>query len=337
MLKMDQATNAAQVKSEKKDNASFTAWGQLSGVPPPMCKDADDAEEFLKKFRRAATANGWDEERQLALLPALFQGGTSWVADELEGKPPQTMKEAGETVMQLLCPKEKRKVLLHRLYEERLKPGDDPRRFVLHMQQLLRGGMPNLSKEAQDNLLLEQIPRVVPSKWTMKILDTDATSVEAVIRKLERLVTLEQLKKELDASAPEVVRCTRVCYRCGQTGHIQRFCTLSQPRSTGQAREQPGESSRRAPVRKEVQQPSQVRQGPLQSQVQQSGKPRVRCFQCGGVRHYKSVCPSMPEREVRRVGTGPPVEMKVVVRLGGHGGGEMTGMEGVMDTAVQSV
>ena len=37
---------------------------------------------------------------------------------------------------------------------------------------------------------MEQLPRAVPSKWQVKLLDTDATTVEALVRRLERLKTV---------------------------------------------------------------------------------------------------------------------------------------------------
>ena len=141
----------------------------------------------MRRFRRAAKANGWTEEKQLAILPALFQGGTSWVADELEENPPESVTVAATRIGTLLRPKEQRRVLLHRFHEARLKEGEDPREFVMHIRSLLKGGMPELSKEAQDTLILEQIPRVVPAHWTMKLLEADNETVEGIIRKMERL------------------------------------------------------------------------------------------------------------------------------------------------------
>ena len=44
----------------------------------------EDPDTFLRGFARIAKANKWDEERQLAILPALFSETHEWLARELE-------------------------------------------------------------------------------------------------------------------------------------------------------------------------------------------------------------------------------------------------------------
>ena len=133
------------------------------------------------------------------------------MAEAVEDSSLTTFKAAEELITKLLCPKEKRKVRLHQFYEARLTDKEKPRQFVQRLRELLKAGMPYLNSEGQEELLMEHLPRVVPSRWQVKLLDSDATNVEGLVRRLERLKTVEQLHHDMSKKATRGDKPGEVC------------------------------------------------------------------------------------------------------------------------------
>ena len=254
------------------------------------------------------------EERQLSVLPALFVEEAEWVADELEKAIPATVQQAEELAVRLLCPKEKRKVKLHLFYEARLVEHDEPRKFVQDLRQLLKAGMPDLNAEAQEEMIMEQLPRAVPSKWQVKLLDSDATTVEALVRRLERLKTVEHLHQEMSkakkssdhyAEVRHVTRFPRLCFQCGQPGHLQAQCSKQTPKL--KTRAPPEAAGARGPV------PVPAPATPAPVPAHAGPATPLRCYNCGEG-HISRSCPSPRRRDVRRLETSKP-ELKVSVKI----------------------
>ena len=79
----------------------------------------------------------------------------------------------------------------------RMKESDEPRAFVNKLEEMLHSALPDVEKETRDNLVIEQVPKAVPEKWQLRLLDLDTYSIEVYIRKLERMQSAEKLQKEL--------------------------------------------------------------------------------------------------------------------------------------------
>lgn len=269
-------------------------------MKPKSYAAKDDPETFLRGFRRIAKANGWNEHKQLALLPALFGEVHEWLACELEN-------DAGLTTVELMCeriiarliPAEKRRTYLHDFYEIKMTEDDEPRDIANKLRTLLAAAMPDLSQEAKEQMVSEQLPRVVPSKWRLRVLDSEATTVEGLIRRIERIKTTEQLKTSLGPVEKPVERPLRLvqCFVCSKRGHKAAQC-------------------------------------PNKSQSQ--SRPDVVCYQCGGKGHMRRQCPSQKlsressgTQQVRRLEASrkvAPTEICTVIKLNGKN------VEAVVDT-----
>ncbi|XP_043244134.1 uncharacterized protein LOC122392865 [Amphibalanus amphitrite] len=311
-------------------------------APPVFTKDSDPT-TFFSAYRRTARANGWPLERQLDLLPALFAGEVSWVADDLDRQRPTSLEEAEVRVRALVWPRERQQVSLHRFYEAKMKKTDEPRTFVTQLRSLLKGGMPDIPDDSRERMIMEHLPRAVPSEWQLKLLDSDATTVEAYVRRLERLKTSEQLAREMQEeqtrsavpvrSVAEPRRSNSrggLCFRCGRRGHFAAACRgppLSAPVS--ESRQGAG--------------PSEPRQGAgsascffcgqsghLVANCPQKGQPAqrqpVKCFRCGGLGHFSRQCPSdaganrqggSRRTDVRRVTHSRVSELRCIVEAEG--------------------
>ena len=233
----------------------------------PKGYNGEDPDTYLRGFIRLARANKWDEERQLAILPALFSETHEWLARELEDDVSlKTMEDAKKKILARLMPTEKRRAFLHEFYEARMTVADEPRVFVSKLQTLVRAAMPELGLDAQEQLVSEQLTRSVPSQWRLRLLDCEVTTTEGLIRRLERIQTTEQLQKEMGASSLPVrtvnqrrtgrmAQDSRTCFKCGKRGHIAVNC----------------------------------RQAPSATNV----TPDLVCFQCGGRGHVRRQCPSV--------------------------------------------
>ena len=149
---------------------------------------------------------------------------------------------------------------------------DEPRVFVGRLQALARAAMPDLGMEAQEQLVAEQITRAVPTQWRLRVLDSEATNTEALIRRLERIKTTEELQKEMATTNMQVRTVSerrgpdrRACFKCGRQGHIAAAC------QTGSAHDR------------------------------EAG---LTCFRCGGRGHIQRQCPSQPGASTLRAETG---------------------------------
>ena len=139
----------------------------------PQTYSGGDPEAFLRQFKRIARANGWKETHQLGVLPALFVGSYELIADELEKKKPVTVDDACKQIIEKLYPKEKRRERLHTFNELRMKESDEPRAFVNKLQELVSAALPDIDIEARESLVMEIIPKAVPEKWQLRLLDMD--------------------------------------------------------------------------------------------------------------------------------------------------------------------
>ena len=322
----DQVPPTPDVKNVKMEGAGGHAEGGGPGTVfrPRLYKDGEDPDAFLRSFTRLAKANGWSEERQLAMLPALFGEAHDWLAREIEDDPTlTTFALVSERVKNRLVPAEKRRAFLHQFYEAKMLASDEPRTFVNKLKSLVKMAMPDLGPEGQDQLVMEQIPRAVPSKWQLRLLDCDANTVETVVRRLERIQTTENLQRELvqGSAEPVPVRTLsahrgpdrRTCFRCGRQGHLAARCYSKTDSPRGRTPGGPGGPTPGGQRRNQDQQP-------------------LTCFQCGGVGHISRQCPSprgtqappssdknkKPDQPpVRRVETAAPVEVRMLATLQG--------------------
>ena len=281
------------IKTEPGESAAIMEGLILK---PRSFKITDDPDTFLRTFKRLAKANGWKEGKQLGLLPALFSEVHEWLACELEEDASlKTVELMCKKIKERLVPAEKRRAYLHDFYEVKMKETDEPREVANMLRTLLAAAMPDLLPEAKEQMVAEQLPRVTPERWRLRVLDSEATTVEALIRKIERIKTTEQLKNDMAPSAPPSRRVQ--CFICQREGHKAAQCRNRQERRTFT----PTEAAAAAPARSAS--------GPVPTPAV------VRCYNCGGQGHMARACPSpRRSREVRRLETSQP-ELKVPIAV----------------------
>ena len=97
--------------------------------------------------------------------------------------------------------------------------------------------MSDVPDDSRERMIMEHLPRAVPSDWQLKLLDSDASTVEAYVRRLERLQTSEQLQREMQEERTRSAVPVRsvgepgrnqgqrgLCFRCGRRGHFAAAC-----------------------------------------------------------------------------------------------------------------
>ena len=268
----------AKIETGQEDVEKM-AEGPLLLRPRPMKCD-EDPDMFIRGFKRLSKANVWGENKQLAILPALVGEAHEWLAQELEEDSSLTTVELMCTkIVNRLIPAEKRRAYLHEFYEVKMTEDDEPRDIASKLRTLIAAAMPDLSQEAKEQMVSEQLPRVVPPKWRLRVLDSEATTAEALVRRIERIKTTEQLKSSLGHDDGPVGRPVRLvkCFVCCKVGHKAAQCPS---KSQCDSRKQSG-----------------------------AGRPEIVCFQCGGKGHMKYQCPSpngKPSRETRSGHMGNP-------------------------------
>ena len=110
------------------------------------------------------------------------------------------MEQAKERILHRLVPAEKRRAFLHQFYELKMSASDEHRTFVIKLQTLARAAMADIGHEALEQLVAEQITCAVPSEWHLCVLDSEITTTETLIRRIERIKTTEELQKEMTAA-----------------------------------------------------------------------------------------------------------------------------------------
>ena len=134
----------------------------------------------------------------MAMLPALVGEAHEWLACELDDDSSlNSVDLMCAKITERLIPSEKRRAYLHKFYEVKMTEDDDPRDVANKLRTLISAAMPDLNLETRNQMVSEQLPRVVPSKWRLRVLDSEETTVEALIRRIERTQTIKQLKNGL--------------------------------------------------------------------------------------------------------------------------------------------
>ena len=123
---------------------------------------------------------------------------------------------------------------LHRFYESRLSKSEDPKTFVTRIRGLLRGGMPDVPVELRERMLMEHLTRALPSDWQLKLPVSDARTVEAYIRRMERIGAANSFEGDSNGTCEkcsasqvshELRRLQGVCFKCGKRGHVAADCS----------------------------------------------------------------------------------------------------------------
>lgn len=109
--------------------------------------DSSNPAAFFKNLSRAANFHKWGEEKSISA--AVLQIGLveEWLADELEEKGFDSLKDVRDFVISRLQPPEKRTLALKEFHDCRLKMNESPRDAAERMKRLIRAAMPEAENE----------------------------------------------------------------------------------------------------------------------------------------------------------------------------------------------
>ena len=226
----------------------MTSSGKHISLPAPFSNG--DPVEWFRRFEICCRANDWGAEMKAKKLPTLLEGEAIAVWFELTSEEQDTYGTAKEKIIERMAPA--RFVSLADFHKRTLLPGEPLSIFAHELKRLLEQALPTADAGTSKQLLLHQFINGLPGSISTQLrtggqIDDLKTAMErakilmtlkekpegvAAIETAEVTVLKDQISVLTEQVAALNAKQTRppgnvVCYRCRQTGHVQRYCPLA--------------------------------------------------------------------------------------------------------------
>ena len=236
---------------------------QHISIPKPFANG--DANEWFQRFEICCRANGWDDQAQALKLPTLLEGEALAVWLELSAEQQASYATAKKEISDTIMPMEF--VSLEEFHLRKLRPGEALSVSVHSAKKLLDRAMPELEKNARDQLLLHQFLAGIPNAVSRQLRATgEIKTLDAAITRDRLLMTIDDsgsstaavaekpgevdvLKEQIALLTEQVAALStgaantpcysindarqprngsRRCFGCNRTGHLQHECPFRQ-------------------------------------------------------------------------------------------------------------
>lgn len=204
----------------------------MTKLDPDYLTKASDIEEWLFNFNVVSTANGWDEVRQSAVLPAFFRDDA---LDEYKKTPfvnDAPSKKKYEQILgmvrNLRKSSEELSILYDRFSDAVLLPGQNVKTFAMHLEKLLRQSRPSMATDDIKFMVFKKIVSSLPENVSFQLTLLGCDDIETLCNKANILMSKQSRnpsktlalitdgknveEKSLDASSDSVL-CSSVIQR----------------------------------------------------------------------------------------------------------------------------
>ncbi|MGH0149099.1 UNVERIFIED_CONTAM: hypothetical protein FKN15_014306 [Acipenser sinensis] len=222
-----------------------------------------DWEAYRAKFQIVAQANGWNQRERAVRLAAALEGEALRALLDLNEAELANSQAVLTALDRCFGSAEPAVNLRQRLASRSRQPGEKLGVFAAEVRYLARKGYPTFTAEAQEDLATEAFLRgLTPESLRQHVRLSAPTSLELALKQAK---VVEEVLEEgtltrtsgrnpdsyprtqarparqmeiaevatLDAvQAQPLDFQPRRCWRCGQPGHIQRFCSATGPSSS---------------------------------------------------------------------------------------------------------
>ena len=145
-------------------------------LPKPFA--SGDASEWFTRFEICSNANEWSDDQKALKLPTLLEGEALavWLKCSDTEK-----KNYGQAKAKITKPPEF--VSLEQFHQRKIHPGESISIFGHELKKLLNQAMPNLAKEAKEQLLLHQFLVGLPPAVSRQLRAIDSAKfLEGVLQ-----------------------------------------------------------------------------------------------------------------------------------------------------------
>ena len=232
------------------------------GLALPEALQDRDARSWFKRFKVCAVANEWNDEKKLKRLPTLLKGRAWAIFDSLPDTCTDTYAHLKEALLSRLSPdteedrQSARDELGRRKLRENQESIDELARDIEKLFDSASPGLPDANRQAE---LRYHLLNALPEKITFQLKLMPQLSYHETISKARELLLLfhrtdtatavnhlqtshgedrlrgveEAIQQMSQQIASLNVRrqpsmANRMCFNCGQQGHLARNCRISQ-------------------------------------------------------------------------------------------------------------
>ena len=209
-----------------------------------------DVSEWFKRFEICCAANEWNDATKALKLPTLLEGEALAVWLELTGETQENYSDAKKELIKKMAPQSF--VSMSDFHKRGLHPGEPISVYVHEQKKLLDQAMPELDKNAREQLLLHQFLAGIPPHVSRAIrAAADVSSLDKAVERARLLMAVEtphtaavstdttqselqELKGQISllteqvavlSTSPQHPRARpKRCNTCGGIGHFWRDC-----------------------------------------------------------------------------------------------------------------
>ena len=137
--------------------------------------ECGDFLRWLRDFDCCASANRWNDEKKLTVLPAFLWGQASSYFHTLKGDEEDTYEHLTLALRKSFCPEVASEQQYREFQQSAIRPNEDPLLFLWDLHQLLDRADPVLTEDAKTALPSRQFIKGLPSTLFLRLLESDPT------------------------------------------------------------------------------------------------------------------------------------------------------------------
>lgn len=245
----------------------------MKGIQIPVFAGGD-FELWVRKFECVALAKDWKEEEKVKHLPLFLEGEVFLFHDSLDSTVKKSYQASVEELKKVFGPR--RESVLVEFQQMKLESGKSPRLFLLALKNLCNKCYPQMDDSVKEIIIMDQLKKGTPKQFVNYIVSNPALdSADKIVEVLDKLMStggvvecnaiesqtqkqdgnrvsseIKELQEQVALLVTKAKQGNRIegrvrsiqCYRCGEFGHISRFC---KSQLAGKDSETSGRSHRR--------------------------------------------------------------------------------------------